>query len=325
MMENFNRTVLERVLAKIPVNMKPVNYLMDMLDLGKESAYRRLRGDQAFSFEEIAVLSAELDFSLDEIVQKNNKNTAIFNYVGGSGSEPEEGMLEFLQYYESYLNGIGNDRDSKITVTMNHLFYTTILGYDNLFKFTYYRWMHQMKEVPLNYQYADIAIDSRILAVRNRILGKEHLLKNVSYIIDKNLFLNMIKEIQYFFRRGLISVDELEMIKKDFFAFMADMEKTLNRGIDSNGNISEIYLSVLNIDNNTVYATSNGKTESSFWLSYGHPIRTTNTEITTRHKYWIDSLKKYATVISRSNELVQADFFNQQREYISKIADDIRL
>lgn len=322
MIEDLNKTVLEKILTKIPEHLKPVNYLMDILDLGKESAYRRLRGEKAFSFNELSKLSENLGFSLDELIQKKNTKTAIFNYVGSFGSKTEEGILEFFLYYESYLNQISKDENTKITITMNRLLYTMILRHEHLFKFAYYRWMHQMKEVSLNFTYADTVIDSRILEIRNRIREREHLIKNVSYIIDKNIFLNLIREIQYFYKRGLLQSDELELIKKDFFTFLGEIEKTLNSGIDRSGNISEIYLSILNIDSNTTYAISDGKIESSFWLCYGHPIKTTNIEITSRHKYWIDSLKKYSTMITSSNELIQADFFNQQREYLNNITEE---
>lgn len=325
MTENLNRTVLEKILNLIPDNIKPVNYLMDALDLGKESAYRRLRGEKAFSFEEIAILAAQLDISLDEIIQNNKRNTALFRFAASPAIKPEEGMIEYTQYYEAYLNRISKDDDSKIIVTMNHLFYSTLLRYDHLFRFVYYKWMHQMKEVSLNFMFADITVDNRILDVRKRLIDQEQFLSNVTYIIDKYIFLNMIRQIQYFFKRGLITGDELELIKKDFFTFMEDMEKILKRGIDHSGNVSEIYLSVLNIDSNTIYAESGGHIESSFWLCYGHPIKTANSEITIRHKHWIDSLKKYTTVISKSNEIEQAEFFNQQRQYINNITEDIWL
>lgn len=325
MTENLNGKVLERIQNLIPENIKPVNYLMDTLDLGKESAYRRLRGEKAFSFEEIAILSEQLGFSLDEIILNDRRNTALFKFAASPAIRPEEGMIEYTQYYEAYLDRISKDDDSKIIVTMNHLFYSTLLRYDYLFKFVYYKWMHQMKEVSLNFMFADIAVDSRILDMRKRLIQREQFLSNVTYIIDKYIFLNMIRQIQYFYKRGLITVDELEMIKKDFFTFMDEMEKILKRGIDHSGNVSEIYLSVLNIDSNTIYAESGGKTESSFWLCYGHPIKTENDEITTRHKHWIDSLKKYTTVISKSNEIEQADFFNQQRQYINNITEEIWL
>ena len=42
MNNNLNKSVLDKILNCIPENIKPVNYLMDILDLGKESAYRRL-------------------------------------------------------------------------------------------------------------------------------------------------------------------------------------------------------------------------------------------------------------------------------------------
>ena len=82
MNNNLNKSVLDKILNCIPENIKPVNYLMDILDLGKESAYRRLRGEKALSLEEIHKLSVELSFSLDEILGNKNTNTFTFNYIG---------------------------------------------------------------------------------------------------------------------------------------------------------------------------------------------------------------------------------------------------
>ena len=54
---NLNKIVLTKILDIMPENLKPVTLLMDVLDIGKESAYRRLRGEKPFSMEEIYKLS----------------------------------------------------------------------------------------------------------------------------------------------------------------------------------------------------------------------------------------------------------------------------
>ena len=50
---NLNKIVLTKILDIMPENLKPVTLLMEVLDIGKESAYRRLRGEKPFSMEEI--------------------------------------------------------------------------------------------------------------------------------------------------------------------------------------------------------------------------------------------------------------------------------
>ena len=67
---NLNKIVLTKILDIMPENLKPVTLLMEVLDIGKESAYRRLRGEKPFSMEEIYKLSLVLNFSLDEILER---------------------------------------------------------------------------------------------------------------------------------------------------------------------------------------------------------------------------------------------------------------
>lgn len=325
MITNSNESVLTKILSLIPENIKPVNYFMDVLDLGRESAYRRLRGEKALSFDEVCKLSIELGFSIDETIENNKCHTAIFNYVGNQDLSPEDGILEFLKKYETFLKHIGKAQNTKVAMSMNHLLYPLILGYENLFKFAYYRWIHQIKEVPLNYLFSDITIPKEILESCQRINTQEHPSRHTSYILDHNIMLNMVKEIQYFFRRSLINEDEIRLLQTELLVLTDRIEKTLKRGVDENGYKTDIYLSIFNIDSNTMYITSDTYVESSFWNCYGYPIQTTNPEITARHKSWLDSLKKYATLISRSNELVQADFINQQRKYINNITNEMLL
>lgn len=325
MNNNLNETALARILNLIPENIKPVNFFMDVLDLGKESAYRRLRGEKALSFEEIYKLSLELGFSLDEVVENSKANSFLFNHIGTYGQKPEENFLEFLYYYEDYLNRLIKADCSEVICTMNHILSTMIVRYENLFKFVYYRWMHQVKEVPFNFFYADVAIPAEVKELCNRLDVLHRKLKKLTFIIDDNLHLNIIREMQYFYKRNLITGEELTALKEEYLRYMDYTETIIKKGTDSNGTIFEIYLSTFNISTTTTYSAWDNNEESSFWHFYGYPIFTRNKKITSRHKYWINSLKKYATVISQSNEFLQADFFNRQRSYVNRMTDNVML
>lgn len=322
MSNELNKTILAKVLDYIPDNIKPVNFFMDILDIGKESAYRRLRGEKALSIEELFKLSAELNFSLDEIIGNNKKDAVTFNHIGTPRQSHEDNLLEFLRYYESYLNRLISANNADIICTMNHLLNTMLVGYENLYKFVFYRWIHQMTEAPLNYYYADFVIPTEMKELCSRIAVLHTRIKKISFIIDNNLFFNLMKEIQYFYIRGLVSEAELNLLKEELHHYMDDIEKMMSRGIDNNGTSINIYLSVFHINSTTSYGAWDDNEESAFWQHYGYPLFTRDKEITYRHKRWIDSLKKYSTVISKSNELLQADFLNRQRSFISNMPDN---
>lgn len=320
MNSNLNEAVLAKILNLIPENIKPVNFFMDILDLGKESAYRRLRGDKSLSFEEIYKLSAELGFSLDELID-NNTNCFLFNYVGSYEQNPEKNLLDFLYYYEDFLTRSAKAENSEIICTMNHILNTMLVGNESLFKFVYYRWMHQIKEVPLDYFYSDLMIPEETKELCARITLLSQKLKKVSFIFDDDIYLNMLKEIQYFYRRNLINKEELELLKKEYLNYISYMGDIIKKGMDSYGTKFEFYLSVFKINSTTSYVVWDDNEESSFWHYYGYPIFTRNKKVTGRHKFWIDSLKKYSTLISRSNEFLQAEFINKQRSYVNILSE----
>jgi hypothetical protein len=53
---------------RIPRGINLANYLTDALCMGKEAVYRRLRGEVAFTFDEIAMISCKLGISIDQII-----------------------------------------------------------------------------------------------------------------------------------------------------------------------------------------------------------------------------------------------------------------
>ena len=52
---------------------------MDILYLGKEATYRRLRGEVPFTFAEVATISQHMGISLDKIVGADLNDNAIVN------------------------------------------------------------------------------------------------------------------------------------------------------------------------------------------------------------------------------------------------------
>ncbi len=78
MTELSNTALIQAIHAHTPQDATPASVLMDILNIGREAAYRRLRGEVRFTFGEASALSAHLRFSLDGVMGSSVGGNALF-------------------------------------------------------------------------------------------------------------------------------------------------------------------------------------------------------------------------------------------------------
>lgn len=323
MNENDRAIISERILSHIPATIKPVHYLMDLFKISNESAYRRIRGNMPFSFGEIIRLSQELGFSIDELVDKSDKVVS-FRMPGDCLNNRSEAYLAALEQYESYLHAMNKDEVREAMIALSHILPSFMTDFDNLFNFSYYKWMHQSGELAPNYNFSAIVIPENILSIRNSINRIKKHNRNRTIILSPHAFFYLIKEIEYYYRRKLITKDERELLKVDILGLLSQIETTMQGEINKPESEINYYLSSLAIESNNSYVRYDNGESCFFWV-YSLPVITIrNKEACEMQKKWLDSLKKYSTLISRSSELVQGEFFRIQRAYVENM-DDIVL
>ena len=76
MTELSNTALIRAIHAHTPPDSTPASVLMDVLNIGREAAYRRMRGEVRFTFGEASALSAHLRFSLDVIEAQTGQRPA---------------------------------------------------------------------------------------------------------------------------------------------------------------------------------------------------------------------------------------------------------
>lgn len=67
-LEKLNAALIGAIQNSTPEYTNAATVLTDKLNIGREAAYRRLRGEVPFTFGEAGVLSAQMNFSLDRTV-----------------------------------------------------------------------------------------------------------------------------------------------------------------------------------------------------------------------------------------------------------------
>ena len=314
--ENFNSIIIEKITENIPYNLKIVNYLMDILGLGREAAYRRIRGQIPFTLDEVIKLSVDLNFSVDEIIKENHKN---INTTNNADSSVEEIIKEMYLYFNQLAMNHVNADNNEIIIAQNRIFILALFKYKELLRFVYYKWMHQRREVSMDYKFSEVVIPETITSVAEEYLKISASLENVSVIIDSQMYMNMIKEIQYYYKRKLITEEEIEILKISLLEHLKKEEEILRTNYSSSGRKYDCYLCDFLVAPLCLYSMYDGIEESDFWIYPPQYIKINDPQISASLKEWLNSLKRYSTLITGANENVLSEFNSKQIDYITNM------
>jgi len=318
--KNLSEVLIAKIHSLIPKNVKPTSYLMDLFDLSRESIYRRIRGEIPFTLEEVYKLSVNLGVSIDELVGKDTDNNL---FPGIQADEEFNASKAFYMTLKQYLDETMkflNSSYSETILTVNRIPLIFVLNTDYLFKFFYYKWMHQTHDVPLNYYFSDTIVPPEIISIAKEAGFYGDKVDNNTFVVDRNLYVNTIREIQYYYKRKLITEDEFLLLKEELLMFLGMTERLAQKGENHLGAKYHIYVSTFDIESNSGNTKFNqNDMVSTFYVYPVNPIVVRNYNICSVHKHWLSSLKKYSTLISKSNEILQAEFYSQQYDYLKNM------
>jgi hypothetical protein len=321
--KNLNELLVARVLDNIPKNLKAIEYLMDSLEISRESAYRRLRGEISFAFDEIAKLAVELNFSVDDIVGNNTTGRVFFDLKVDTSADPEKSFYEMIKEYHTYVDNLSRAKETESLASINRISLFLLVRFDNLFKFYYYKWIHQTYNVPIDHLFSETVLSKRILDIQEDLKIKTAKISNINFILDRDIFLAIVREVQYYFKRELITSDEILVLKNELIELLDHIDNLIQNGICNKGNSYNFYLSLLDIEMNSSFSFYDGKVVSQLWLYSVNCVIIKDQEICNMHRKWIESLKKCAILITQSNEMLQTEFILRQRTYIDSISNDL--
>ena len=320
-MDNLRSSIATKILSNIPPRVRPIEYLMKSLEISRESVYRRIRGDISFSLEEIAKLSVELGFSIDELVMKDVHSRVFFDLHINCDQNPSDVYINMFEQYFKSLFEVSSAKGIDSMMIVNHIPPGFLIFYNHLFKFSYYKWMHQNQESSLNYYYADITLPEKLLLLKQKALDNIKKFRNNTFIYDTNIFRNLIADVQYYYKRKLINENELLLIKDDLLSMMDLSESITQTGYYGHESKYSFYLSSLNIDSSSRIIKFDDHLQSQFFINSIKTLTISNPSLCSMHKKWLESMRKYSTLITQSNEILQVKYFHKQRAYIEGIKD----
>ena len=131
---NYNSELIKAMNEKLPNGTNLANTLIDMLYLGKEAVYRRLRREVPFTLAEAAMISQKMGVSLDKLAGTNVYSNAIFDLNIIRQTDPLETYYSIVDNYVKIFRDLNHDPSSELCTSSNMIHQTFYLKYELLSK-----------------------------------------------------------------------------------------------------------------------------------------------------------------------------------------------
>ena len=319
MNDQLQQNLIATIREKVPKEINLATYLSDKLSLGRESVYRRLRGDICFTFAEIVILSQDLGFSVDNIIGAKKKENALFNIHMLHSADYMDIYKNKMQEYGRIFREMGKGANAEARVSVNSLPYYFYIGHKHLSRFRIYKWLHQNQKIGVNDKFADFELPEEILETHRMFSQDIRRIPSITIIMDNNIFWSAAKDIEYFYKRGLLSEEDLELLRRELFDIVDMLEEAATKGMSPDGARVSIYYSSVDLEASYLHFECDDWHFAQVRVFSISAIDSYDERLCDIQKNWIESLKKYSVLISGSGEIQRFEYMAKQRGYIGKI------
>ena len=318
-MKDLKDNLIATIRKYVSPDVNLTNYLSDHLNIGRESAYRRLRGEINFTLEEVSILSKKLGFSIDHLVGTKRDENALFNIHMLQNKDYLDIYCASLLKYAQLFSEKSVDNNATMRLSFNtppHFFHA---GYKLLSKFRVYKWLYQNQKIAPNYKYADFVLPDKVWDAYKALEKEVQNVPNVTLVMDQNVFRTVIRDFDYFYKRRLLTKDDLQVMREELHEIVNMLEETATEGKSKSGSKISMYVSAVDLETSYMHFEWEDNQFSQVRVYSISAIDSCDVGLGRIQKNWIESLKKYAVLISESGEMPRYEYMQQQREYIDRI------
>lgn len=313
----INSELVDAITLLFPNKKSCVDFVATTLSIGKSSAMRRLNKEVLFSYGEAVILAHELNISLDNLLISNNI------YINLAHNNIEKEPVDFSQYVlESQLalyEQIEDIGEVKLNIACNIIPYSVLLKYDNLYRFYIYKKYFQNITSLAIKAFSESKIPASHKTLRKRLETRMGSIDSITIIFDKHIISNIVDDILYFKELELLKYDDLTLLKTDLMEFIKDIEIICTTGKNKAGNKAYIYISDISLDASYAYIDTSNSKYLQIQMHSMNIMTSMNPLFVSMQEEWINSVKKYSTLISKGGDVEKKIFFDQQKEYCRKI------
>ncbi|MEZ4826201.1 MAG: hypothetical protein R3C61_07885 [Bacteroidia bacterium] len=332
---SFQDLLFEKIKEKIPSHESFPNIVADILGIGIDGAYRRIRGETPLKIDEIVSLSETFSISLDELSQSSKGSNVVFHQSGmiESGLDPEVYLRNLL--------GVVSDihrRKPQIAyysvkdIPVFHLFQIPEIA---LFKMFFWRKTifsdHTLDNSLFSLE-VQSEVEKRCISLCRLIAEKYSLIPSIE-IWNTETVASFIKQIGYYLEAGMFQSKEdaiilCNKVEEYFHHLKREAELGYKYIIDhppaSRVENFQLYYNDLVMNDNHIAVRYENRWEGYVIFTNTEYLHTTHQGFAQKLGTGLENQTRKSELISKVGERVRNKFFNQIFERLGELHQSIR-
>lgn len=323
MYDNPQDEFMELINSRFPKKLDAVEYLSQLLHLGKDAVYRRLRGEKTLTYDEVVLLAKDLNISLDNLIFKE-ANIIPFTF---------NGLNQKVVSFDDYLTALVEDIQALSYLTDVHIYYASseipiffYCMYPELIKFKLFVWGRTVwnNAALINTSFNFDLIPVPTIRIATELLSHYKLIDSTE-LWNLNIIDNTLNQIEYHLTSGafehpqdaLILNDRLLDLIEHMRLMAGDGRKYLpNQQSDEKSSEFNLFHNEMIYTNNTILVRS--KEGNGLYTSFGNPnfLKTNDARVCDFTFDWFSKIMDKSNSISSNSEKVREQFFGKLKQKV---------
>ena len=322
-------TFLELIKNKIDANTNLVDDLAEKLNVSRDSAYRRLRGETPLTFDEIGILGNAYEISIDQLL--NIDSTQVTFYNRNISNED----LDFTEYNKSVLTNLTTLNQFKL----KELIFTSrdlppfhYYQFPELTKFKMFFWQKSIVNNPefRKQKYVGDLISKELMGITTSIWEKYMIIPSKEIWSDETIN-KTLWQLDYYFEAGFVKKNIAIKILEEFREMVLHIKaeaaqgkkyfyKRPDTGIE---NSFELYYNEISSNENTIFFIMDDVKVVYITYNALNTLHTTDKEFCEKIYKHVTNVVQKGTLISSTSEKLRNKIFGKMENRIKNLMDKL--
>ena len=309
-------------------NFNMAQTVSDVLGIGIDSAYRRIRSETPLSLDETVKLCLHFQVPLESL---NNEIPDVVTFQFNKLAPTKDSFREYMNQLVEQLKRMQKGKNTQIVYAAEDIPLFHHFGFEHLAKFKTLYWLKSILNIPeLNQQKFPVEEESFFEDFNFKELYNAYSKIETTEVWTNETIESTLQQIRFYWEAGFFKdIDSFRNVCKDLISLISKIQKQteINQKINAEGASTGVnftfYQCDLMIGNNTVLVKSEGFKTTFIGYNSFNFMNTQNSFFNEQNQTWMDNLISKSILMSGVAEKLRNQFFKAQMKKIDALLEEI--
>jgi transcriptional regulator with XRE-family HTH domain len=313
---------LEQIRQILPKNLSFPDELAEVLNVSRDSVYRRIRGETILSLEEVKKLCAHYKISLDALLSPSSE---IISFRKRRIDSESFTLEKWLNSILSDLERMEAFEDKEVIYSAKDIPPPYYFKFPGLTQFKLFFWLKSYQRHPKFdvMRYDPGMVSQQLIEVGRKIWNKYSVIPS-SEIWSDETFNVTVRQVQFYYENGFISLTEARSLIDEYLTMIQEIRNCAAHGAKSDRGVFKLYYNEFLLTDTTYLFKVGDKRIASITYNTLNILTTTQESFCRETEDFLNNVINKSTLISTVGERERNKFFNQVEKRIVERRDSLK-